>query len=278
MSEERSLPTQESPLSPADPSASAACGPGREDPPPGPGQMPLFEHLRELRSRILRALLSVLAGFAVCYAFAGRIQAVLEAPLLDVLNKMPEASGKFIYTGLPEAFLVELKAALTAGFFLAAPYVFYQFWAFVSPGLYPQERRLLVPLALFTGLFFAVGALFGYFVVFPPAFQFFMSFNSATVQAAPRLGEYFSFCVQLLFAFGLVFELPLLAFFLARFGVITAPMLRKFRGYALIGAFVLAALLTPPDVVSQLLMAGPLIVLYEISILVARAVGRKPEH
>ena len=130
-------------------------------------------------------------------------------------------------------------------------------------------------LALGTGLFFAAGALFGYFVVFPPAFEFFLSYNSDTVTAMPALAEYFGFCIQLLLAFGLIFELPVLAFFLARFGLINARMLKKARGYAYIAAFILAAVLTPPDVVSQLLMAGPLLLLYEISIWVVRVFGRE---
>ena len=138
-------------------------------------------------------------------------------------------------------------------------------------------RRLLpflVPLALATGLFFIAGAAFGYFVVFPPAFKFFLSYNSESVTAMPALAEYFGFCIQLLLAFGLVFEMPLLAFFLARMGLITPALLRKTRGYAYIAAFILAAVLTPPDVVSQLLMAGPLLLLYELSIWVAGIFGR----
>ena len=241
---------------------------------PPMGQMPLMDHLRELRMRLLRALLAVLAGFSLCYWQAPRLQAALEAPLLEVLRSLPQATGKLMFTGLAEAFIVEIKVALAAGFFVAAPFVFYQFWAFVSPGLYPQERRLLVPLALATGLFFIAGAAFGYFVVFPPAFKFFLSYNSESVTAMPALAEYFGFCIQLLLAFGLVFEMPLLAFFLARMGLITPALLRKTRGYAYIAAFILAAVLTPPDVVSQLLMAGPLLLLYELSIWVAGIFGR----
>ena len=237
--------------------------------------MPLFDHLRELRTRLLRALLSVFGGFLLCYWQAPRIQAALEAPLLSVLKNLPQATGKLMFTGLAEAFIVEVKVALAAGLILASPLVFYQFWAFVAPGLYPQEKRLLVPLALATGLFFAAGALFGYFVVFPPAFEFFLSYNSESVTAMPALGEYFGFCIQLLLAFGLVFELPVLAFFLARLGLITAARLKKIRGCAYIAAFVLAAVLTPPDVVSQLLMAGPLLALYELSIVIVKAFGRE---
>ena len=237
--------------------------------------MPLMDHLRELRTRILRALLAVLAGFCLCYWQAPRLQAALEAPLLKALQALPEVTGKLMFTGLAEAFIVEVKVALAAGFLAAAPFVFYQFWAFMAPGLYPRERRLLIPLALGTGLFFVAGALFGYFVVFPPAFDFFLSYNSDTVTAMPALAEYFGFCIQLLLAFGLVFELPVLAFFLARFGLINAGMLKKARGYSYIAAFIIAAVLTPPDVVSQLLMAGPLLLLYEISIWVVRVCGRE---
>ena len=260
----------ESPAAP--PAASSATLP---PPPPGPGHMPLFDHLRELRTRLLRALLSVFGGFLLCYWQAPRIQAALEAPLLSVLKNLPQVTGKLMFTGLAEAFIVEVKVALAAGLILASPLVFYQFWAFAAPGLYPQEKRLLVPLALATGLFFAAGALFGYFVVFPPAFEFFLSYNSESVTAMPALGEYFGFCIQLLLAFGLVFELPVLAFFLARLGLITAARLKKIRGCAYIAAFVLAAVLTPPDVVSQLLMAGPLLALYELSIVTVKAFGRE---
>ena len=267
-------------LPPARPSLlPESCPELPESPPDDPqteaGRMPLMAHLRELRARILRALLAVLAGFALCYWQAPRLQAALEAPLLKALRALPEVTGKLMFTGLAEAFLVEIKVALAAGFLVAAPFVFYQFWAFAAPGLYPQERRLLIPLALGTGLFFAAGALFGYFVVFPPAFEFFLSYNSDTVTAMPALAEYFGFCIQLLLAFGLIFELPVLAFFLARFGLINARMLKKARGYAYIAAFILAAVLTPPDVVSQLLMAGPLLLLYEISIWVVRVFGRE---
>lgn len=234
------------------------------------GRMPLFEHLRELRTRILRALIAVFIGFLLCYWQAQRIETALEAPLLELLRTMPQVTGKLMFTGMAEAFLVEVKVALAAGLLLASPVVFYQFWAFVSPGLYPSERRLLLPLALCTAIFFVGGALFGYFAVFPPAFKFFMSYNSEAVMAMPSLAEYFDFCIPLLIAFGLIFELPILAFFLARFGIITPAWLKKVRGYAYIGAFVVGAILTPPDVISQLCMAFPLLALYEISIWVAR--------
>ena len=246
-------------------------------PPPGPGHMPLFDHLRELRKRLLRAMLVVGAGFLLCYWQAPLIQAALQAPLLQVLKTLPQVTGKLMFTGLAEAFLVEVKVALAAGLIAAAPVVFYQLWAFAAPGLYPQEKRLLIPLALATGLFFAAGSCFGYFVVFPPAFKFFLSYNSEAVVSMPALGEYFDLCIQLLLAFGLIFELPILAFFLARLGVVTPALLKKARGYAYIGAFVVGAILTPPDVISQLLMAGPLLVLYELSIVIVKVFGRKRE-
>ena len=254
----------------------AESGPEPDAPPrPGPGHMPLFDHLRELRTRLLRAMLAVGGGFLLCYWQAPRLEAILQAPLLNVLQTLPQVTGKLMFTGLAEAFLVEVKVALAAGLLVASPLVFYQFWAFAAPGLYPQERRLLMPLALATGLFFAAGACFGYFVVFPPAFKFFLSYNSEAVMAMPALGEYFDFCIQLLLAFGLIFELPILAFFLARLGLITPALLKKVRGYAYIAAFIIAAVLTPPDVVSQLLMAGPLLLLYELSIIIVKIFGRK---
>lgn len=234
------------------------------------GRMPLFDHLRELRARILRALIAVFVGFLLCYWQAQHIEALLEAPLLEVLRAMPQVTGKLMFTGMAEAFLVEVKVALAAGLFLASPFVFYQLWAFVSPGLYPSERRLLLPLALCTAVFFVGGALFCYFAVFPPAFKFFVGYNSETLMSMLSLAEYFNFCIPLLIAFGLIFELPILAFFLARFGLITPAWLKKVRGYAYIGAFVVGAILTPPDVISQLCMAFPLLALYEISIWVVR--------
>lgn len=236
--------------------------------------MTLRDHLNELRKRLLRAFLFALAGFFVCWPFAEtHIFPFLFEPLVHV---MPEGS-KLIFTSPPEAFFTYLKIAFVSGIFVTCPFVFYQVWAFIAPGLYKEEKFYILPIAVFSAVFFTCGGAFCYYVVFDFIFSFFMSYNQGAVQAMPKLNETLSFVLQLLLAFGLVFELPLFVFFLARLGIITAERLRKFRRYAVLVAVIVGAILTPPDVVSQLLMAGPLIVLYEFSILIAAAFGRKKE-
>jgi sec-independent protein translocase protein TatC len=186
-----------------------------------------------------------------------------------------ETGDKIIFTGLPEAFFTYLKVAFLSGIILAAPVIFYQFWIFVAPGLYKKEKRLLIPIVTLSTLFFVGGALFGYFVVFPYGFKFFLGFSSDTIKALPSMREYLSFSAKLLLAFGLVFELPLIITFLARLGLVSVEFLKKNRKYALLLFFVGAAILTPPDVVTQIMMALPLMVLYEISIFGARIFGKK---
>jgi sec-independent protein translocase protein TatC len=186
-----------------------------------------------------------------------------------------ETGDKIIFTGLPEAFFTYLKVAFLSGIILAAPVIFYQFWIFVAPGLYKKEKRLLIPIVTLSTLFFVGGALFGYFVVFPYGFKFFLGFSSDTIKALPSMREYLSFSAKLLLAFGLVFELPLIITFLARLGLVSVEFLKKNRKYALLLFFVGAAILTPPDVVTQIMMALPLMVLYEISILGAKIFGKK---
>jgi sec-independent protein translocase protein TatC len=186
--------------------------------------------------------------------------------------------GHFQYTYPAEAFFAHIKISIVAGLFLVSPYVFAQIWGFIAPGLYSHERKWMVPMALFSGLFFTGGALFGYFQVFPYAFEFFAGFSNAGIQFVPKLNEYLSFCLKLLFAFGLVFELPLFIFFLARLGLVSSAGLRRKRKYAILCAFVLAAVLTPPDPFTQCLMAGPLVVLYEVGIWVAYFFGKKEKR
>ena len=194
-------------------------------------------------------------------------------PLLAVLPKGSHA----IYTTLPEGFFTRMYIALVAGIFASSPVIFYQIWSFIAPGLYEEEKKYIIPIAVMSALFFACGGAFCYFVVFPYAFSFFVSFATEEIVAMPKVSDYLSFVLKLILAFGIIFEMPLFAFFLARMGVITGAMMRKARRYAILGIFVVAAILTPPDVVSQLLMACPMLVLYEISILVAAAFGRKPK-
>lgn len=233
--------------------------------------MSLRDHLRELRKRLLRAFLWMLGGFIVCYPFDQKLFTLLMQPLIKTMPK----TSHFIFTNPPEAFFTYLKVAFVAGIFLSSPMVFYQIWAFVAPGLYKEEKVYILPVAFFSAVFFICGGAFCYFIGLPFVFEFFMSYNTGLIQAMPSLKETLSFVLQLLLAFGLVFELPLFIFFLSRLGIVTADMLRRFRRYALLLNVILAAILTPPDVISQCLMAGPLILLYEVSIFIAAIFGRK---
>lgn len=233
--------------------------------------MSLREHLVELRTRLLRAAICVVVGFFACFGFAKTIYSFLTAPLESVLP----ADSFMIFTGLPEGFLVEVRVAFFAAIFLTSPLIFYQIWSFVAPGLYKEERRFVLPVALASAVFFICGALFCYFFVFPIAFEFFMSYSTGKIKAAPSVAQYLSFVTQLLLAFGLVFELPLFCFFLGRLGILKAAHLRRWRPYSVLGCVILAALLTPPDVYSQLLMVGPLLLLYEVSILIVAFFGKK---
>ena len=162
-----------------------------------------------------------------------------------------------------------------AGVFVACPFLFYQIWAFIAPGLYEEEKKYIIPLALSSALFFVLGGVFCYFGVFPFAFEFFMSYSTDNIVAMLSINEYLSFALKMVLAFGLIFEMPLFSFFLARMGIITAQKMRDVRKYAILAIFVVAAILTPPDVFSQLMMAGPMLVLYEVSIWVAALVGKK---
>lgn len=235
--------------------------------------MTLMEHLGELRTRLVRSLIAVALAFTVCYSFAEMLFKELCRPVVAAL---PPGS-KLIFTALPEAFFVHLQVGVVAAVFLASPYIFYQIWGFIAPGLYDEEKRHMIPLALCSALFFIVGAGFCYFVVFPFAFTFFVGYANESIAAMPSLSEYLGFTLKLLIAFGLIFEMPIFALFLARMGIITAAMMRNVRRYAILVIFVVAAILTPPDVVSQLLMAAPMLVLYECSIWVAAAFGKKPK-
>lgn len=238
---------------------------GQEQDGDGLPEMGLLDHLDDLRRRLTRCAVALLVGFLACYGFAEQIFNFLVVPLRPYL---PQGSG-LIFTSPPEAFFTYMLAAAVAGLFLVSPYVFYQIWLFVAPGLYKHERKWVIPIALFSALFFATGASFAYLVVFPYAFQFFMSYARDIIQAQLKMEEYLAFTLKLMVAFGIAFELPLFVFFLARLGMVTAKSLRKFRQYAILIIFIVAAILTPPDVVSQLAMAGPLCLLYELSIWVA---------
>ncbi|MBW1778114.1 MAG: twin-arginine translocase subunit TatC [Deltaproteobacteria bacterium] len=242
-----------------------AKAPSEED------KLPFTAHLEELRNRLIVCFIAVGVGFALSYSFKERLFHILTRPLIAVMQE----GDKLVFTGLPEAFFSYLKVAFLSGIMLAAPVIIYEFWMFVAPGLYHKEKRILLPIVFLSSLFFVGGALFGYFVVFPFGFQFFLSFATETIRPLPSMKEYLSFASKLLLAFGLVFELPLLLTFMSRLGLVSVAFLKKNRKYAFLLFFVMAAILTPPDVVTQVMMGLPMIVLYEISILGARLFERK---
>ncbi|MGL4208854.1 MAG: twin-arginine translocase subunit TatC [Candidatus Adiutrix sp.] len=237
------------------------------------GGLDLFNHLSELRSRIIKALLFIALGFMASYNFAPFLISFLIKPLREVLP----AGQNLIATGLTDNFIIHLKVALWGGIFLTAPLWLYQLWAFVAPGLYRHEKRQIVYLALAAAILLLGGAAFAYFAVFPLAFTFFISYSNETVSILPAIGPYLSLVMTMLIAFGLAFQLPLLLFFLALIGLIDADFLRKFRPYAVLIIVILAALLTPPDVISQILMAVPLWLLYEISVGIIAHRGKKTQ-
>jgi len=234
-------------------------------------KIPFTGHLEELRRRLIVCFIAVGIGFVLSYGFKEKLFQILTRPLISVMK----TGDKLIFTGLPEAFFTYLKVAFLSGIILAAPIIFYEFWVFVAPGLYNKEKRLMVPIVFLSTLFFVGGSFFGYFIVFPYGFKFFLGFASEIIQPLPSMREYLSFASKLLLAFGLVFELPLVITFLAKLGMVSVSFLKKNRKYALLLFFVGAAILTPPDVVTQVMMALPLMVLYEISIVGARIFGKK---
>lgn len=240
-------------------------------------KMPFLQHLEELRKRLIASAIAIGVGFLISYAFKEQIFEVLLLPWIKAMPKGHEA--KLIYTAPHEAFFTYMKVSLIAGTGIAVPVILYQMWRFIAPGLYESEKKYLIPIVFFSSLFFLGGALFGYFIVFPVGFQFFASFASDVITPMVSTREFLSFSMRLLLGFGFVFELPIFAFFLARLGLISAQFLKRQRKIAIVLIFVIAGLLTPgPDVFSQLLMAGPLLLLYELSVLICHLFGRKEQQ
>ncbi|MFH1349783.1 MAG: twin-arginine translocase subunit TatC [Pseudomonadota bacterium] len=234
-------------------------------------KQPFLSHLEELRKRLISCAIAVGGGFLISYIFVERLFQILIYPLKAQMPK----GDRLIFTNLPEMFLTHLKTAFVTGILLVSPFIFYQLWLFIAPGLYQHERRYVVPFVLFSTILFVGGGLFGYFIVFPFGFKFFLGFANEYVQALPSVKQYFSFAIKLLFAFGLIFELPVVVFFLAKMGVVSTEFLRRNRKYAILLIFIVAAILTPPDVITQVMMAGPLMFLFEISILISKMAVRK---
>ena len=235
---------------------------------PGPEgtQDTFISHLVELRSRLMRAIIAVVVVLLFLLPWAKEIYAFLAAPLLKALPK----GSTMIATDVTGTFLVPLKVTLMASFLIALPYVLYQMWAFVAPGLYKHEQRLAMPVIVSSVFFFALGMAFAYFAVFPLAFGFFAGYAPAGVQMMTDIDKYLSFVLTMFMAFGITFEVPVVVIVLVRLGVVSLETLRSIRGYVIVGAFVIGAIFTPPDVISQVMLAVPLWLLYELGLLVAR--------
>jgi sec-independent protein translocase protein TatC len=231
-----------------------------------------MSHLDELRKRLIRCCIAVGIGFGVCYYFSDELFLLLSAPLKEA---MP-ADSKIYFTNLIEPFMIYIKIGLIGGILLSSPYLFYQFWKFIAPGLYQKEKKLIVPFVLFSTILFVGGAFFGYKLVFPSAFKFLVGFSNEHIALLPKMSEYLSLSIHLLLAFGISFELPMVIFFLAKIGVVTTVFLKRKRKYFIVIAFIVAAIITPtPDPITQTLLAVPLIILYEVGIFLAKGVEKR---
>jgi len=233
-------------------------------------QETFISHLIELRSRLMRSIIAVVVVLLALVPFAKNIYAALAAPLMRVLP----AGATMIATDVTGTFLVPLKVTLMAAFVVALPYVLWQMWAFIAPGLYQHERRLALPVLVSSFVFFLIGMAFAYFVVFPVAFGFFAGYAPVGVTMMTDIDKYLSFVLTMFIAFGITFETPVIVIVLVRFGVVSLEKLRSIRPYMIVGAFIVGAIFTPPDVVSQLLLAVPLWLLFELGLFLARFVKR----
>ena len=231
-----------------------------------------ISHLVELRDRLLRAILAVIVVFLCLFPWARDLYAILAKPLIAALP----AGGQMIATDVVGVFLVPVKVAFLVAFVIALPYVLYQVWAFVAPGLYIHEKRLVAPLVVASTALFVIGMSFAYFLVFPVVFRFMASIAPEGVAWMTDIDKYLSFALTTFVAFGVTFEVPVAVIVLVRVGVVSIEKLKEIRPYVIVGAFVIGAVFTPPDVISQVMLAVPLWLLYEIGIVVARLVGRPP--
>jgi sec-independent protein translocase protein TatC len=243
--------------------------------------MPLLDHLIELRRRMMWSIGALMLCFLVCYHFSGEIFSFLAEPLAGVLEA--QGGGRhLIYTHLTEAFFTYIKVAFFGAACISFPVVAGQMWMFIAPGLYRSEKRAFAPFLVATPVLFIMGASLAYYFIFPVAWKFFASFQSAAgagglpIDLEPKVGEYLDLVMKLIFAFGVAFQLPVALSLLAKVGIVSSAGLRKYRRYAVVGNFVVAAILAPPDVITQVGLAVPLMILYEVSIIAAGIVEPKP--
>ena len=226
----------------------------------------LKPHIADLRKRLVISSLTVFVMFFVCFTF---YEPILQWMMVPVEAALPKNS-QMVAVEIQETFFTALKVAFFAGFVISLPVIFWQLWLFLAPGLYDHEKKLVIPFVFFVTLMFLMGASFAYYVVVPIGFEFLIAFGSAVVTVLPSIGAYVGFFTKLLVGFGISFELPVITFFLAKIGLVDDRMLKDFFRYAVVIIFIVAALLTPPDVISQLLMAAPLLLLYGVSIYIAK--------
>jgi sec-independent protein translocase protein TatC len=242
-------------------------------------QMPLLDHLIELRNRLMYSCAAILVGFLICYFFAEHIYAFLVRPLAEIYQG--QTGRRMIYTGLTEAFFTYLKVAFWAGAFLTFPFIAVQLWMFIAPGLYRMEKQAFLPFLVATPILFFLGGAMVYYIIFPLAWRFFLSFETPggdgmlPIELEARVGEYLSLVMKLIFAFGISFQLPVALTLMGRVGLITSEQLARNRKYAIVGIFAVAAILTPPDVISQIGLGVPILILYELSIIAVRIVERR---
>ena len=233
-----------------------------------------ISHLVELRDRLLRALLAIGIVFVCLFPWASELYDLLAYPMMSTLP----AGSKMIATGVITPFLIPMKVAAMMAFLIVLPYVLYQAWAFVAPGLYSHEKKLVLPLVVGSTILFVLGIAFCYFFVFGVVFDFVHKIAPASITVAPDIEQYLNFVMTMFLAFGVTFEVPIVVILLSRMGIVSLEQLRAVRPYFIVGAFVISAIVTPPDVISQLLLAIPMCLLYELGLILARMIGtRKPD-
>lgn len=235
--------------------------------------LPFLSHLIELRDRLLKSVLAILVIFIALFPFANDLYGILVQPLVSLL---PEGAS-MVAIDVASPFIAPLKLVFMLSIYITVPFLFYQLWAFIAPGLYKHEKRLVAPLLISSSLLFYAGVLFAYFIVFPLIFKFFISVLPTDIEMSTDISSFLNFALRMFFAFGIAFEVPIITILLIRTGLTTAESLKEKRPYIVVGAFVIAMLLTPPDMFSQILLAGPMLLLFEGGLIAANFLGPRPE-